>query len=119
MNAINTLYIVAKTTFDSLPTTAQNVLRGCDVRLGDAGYTAAGDKIEGLARADGQLVVLDRATVERYASDHAYLENLLAHELAHAYRARRGENAPVGSAAEEEGACRLVKSWGFRDKQGR
>jgi hypothetical protein len=62
------------------------------------------------------LIVLDRETVEQHASDEPYLEDLLAHELSHCFRARIGESCAVGSEDEERGAASITKSWGFRPR---
>ncbi len=112
--AIDILRSVARNTFDSLPRDARIVLNGCKVHLGNLGHTDTGCKVEGLARDDGRVVVLDAETVVTHAKDEGYLETLLAHELAHCYRALCGESAAVGTEAEERGARQVTKSWGFR-----
>lgn len=108
---------IAKDTMASIPKDARKVLNGVKLFAGDLGFTADGTKILGMCRSDGRIVVLDEQLLELYAQGSQSLaEETLGHELAHAYRALTGQ-AAVDDEAEERGARRVAKSWGFRPKR--
>jgi predicted Zn-dependent protease with MMP-like domain len=115
------LRTIARTTFRSLPKDARRVLDGVQVYFADdlehfPGLEhRAGTKILGLARSDGNVVILDRAILEQLAHREGDLEGLLAHELAHCYRSRLGMSDP-DKAREEAATDRLVRSWGIRQR---
>lgn len=112
--AVARLRIVAKTVFKSLPSDARRILNGLCVQVGDIGCTPDGRRIEGLARKDGKLVVLDREFLEQGREcDH---ETALAHELAHILRTRTGLH-DEDEQREEAAVRRQLKAWGWREKK--
>lgn len=115
--AAQTLRLVARTVEKSLPRDVLRVLRRCPIYYGDL-PRQGGYQIEGCARTDGGEIILDRRVLEENADSHAYLEDLLAHELGHSYRARLGQHDP-DEIREERETIALVKSWGFRAAKGR
>ncbi len=115
--ALTVLKAVADRTFRSLPPEVRKTLNGVAVRLEHLGRAPNGRKGLGWARDDGRLVLLDERTVLRYAEDQEVLEDLLAHELSHCYRALQGLSGEPGEADEAE-TDRLARKWGFRAKGG-
>lgn len=111
--AARVLRTICRTVSASLPKDVRRVLKGIK-----AHYAELPPGIEGVSRTDGAEVILDRATLEQHANNEAHLENLLVHELAHAYRAIVGRHDP-DEVREERATERVVKSWGFRDANAR
>lgn len=101
----------SRNTMASLPPEARRVLDHCNVYVADLGGVD-GRQIQGAARDDGHVVLIDRGAIEELSV--ADLENLLAHELGHAYRQRLG----IADAGEREKleTRKVVKSWGLREK---
>lgn len=116
--AVARLRIVARSVMASLPREARRVLKGTVVQVGVLGFfNAEGQKLQGSARKDGKLVVLDQDFVN--TADEVDVEEALAHELGHIFRTRTGQHSEDDSIEETETGRLVEKSWGFRTREYR
>lgn len=113
MRRHQTLRAVATRVFRSLPVTVRKALNNVQVRAADLGGLA-GDVLATTSE-DGELILVDSDVLERLESNQEILEDVVAHELAHALRARKGLTA-ADEDMEEREADRLARQWGFNAK---
>jgi len=113
------LKAVAHRTFASLPPDVRKTLNAVKVRMAPLGRDDYGRRTLGCTAYDGNQIVLDTRTVERYAgAGEEFLEDVLGHEFAHAYRARRKLADMDDEVGEEIEADNLARQWGFNSKKG-